>query len=313
MRKGDEIMMINHVKVQDLDLQTFNDHLNRIPLVLVLRSARLISERLNLLSAREVINRQNSKRAQSLSLVRKSTVDSSPPVGSTVNLTLPLPKNSFTSEQRIEKVTAEFMESERAYVRVSQSKPRARRSCHRPSLQDLECLLKQYIEPLRSHSSLGLPSDVIESLSQSVQSIHRFQFAFLQRLPVNQSSEVRICLLPLQVSSVDRSIDVLGFPSITGRDLHSCGEKLQTLLHLLCTSSTSESFIRPSAEQRGCKRVSLGLQSQWTTCLILRVLSDQTCSTSGQVSSVSPADAQLLEERRHESIGFLEKSEQNDA
>lgn len=50
--------------------------------------------------------------------------------------------------------------------------------------------MTQYIEPLRSTPPLGLPFDVVESLYQSVESIHRFQYALLQRLQVNQSSEV---------------------------------------------------------------------------------------------------------------------------
>lgn len=116
MRKADEVVMINNVKVQDLDLQTFNDYLNQIPLVLVLRSARLISERLNLLSTREIISKQNSKRAQS-----SPKVESISPLVSAANLALPLAKESLSLEQRIDKVTSEFMDTERAYVRVSQS------------------------------------------------------------------------------------------------------------------------------------------------------------------------------------------------
>jgi hypothetical protein len=115
MRKGDEIIMINHAKVQDLDLQTFNDYLNQIPLVLVLRSARLISERLNLLSTRDIISKQNSKRAQS-----SPKAELFSPLVSATNLVVPLvAKQSLSNEQRIDKVTSEFMDTERAYVRVS--------------------------------------------------------------------------------------------------------------------------------------------------------------------------------------------------
>ena len=51
---------------------------------------------------------------------------------------------------------------------------------------------------------MGLPFDVIESLYQSVQSIYRFQCALLQRLEVNQSSEVMICLFIFRSLSIDR-------------------------------------------------------------------------------------------------------------
>ena len=129
MRKGDEIVMINNAKVQDLNLQTFNDYLNQTPLVLVLRSARLISERLNLLSTREIISKQNSKRAQS-----SSKVEPFSPLVSTTSLALPLTKESLSLEQRIDKVTSEFMDTERAYVRVSQSIKSVDRSWNHPSL-----------------------------------------------------------------------------------------------------------------------------------------------------------------------------------
>jgi hypothetical protein len=53
----------------------------------------------------------------------------------------------------------------------------------------MQRLLERYIEPLRDDSKL-LPADVIESLFVSVNSIHRLQLTFLQRLESNIPTEI---------------------------------------------------------------------------------------------------------------------------
>jgi hypothetical protein len=53
----------------------------------------------------------------------------------------------------------------------------------------MQCLLKQYIKPLRNNSTV-LPSDVIELLNQSVKSIHQLQNTFFENLQLNLLTEV---------------------------------------------------------------------------------------------------------------------------
>ncbi len=56
-------------------------------------------------------------------------------------------------------------------------------------VQDIQYLIKQYIEPLRNNSTV-LPSDVIELFYNSVKSIHQLQMKFLENLQLNLLTEV---------------------------------------------------------------------------------------------------------------------------
>jgi len=47
VRKDDEIVIINNSIVQDLDLDTIDRYFNQIPIVLTLRSSRLVEETKN--------------------------------------------------------------------------------------------------------------------------------------------------------------------------------------------------------------------------------------------------------------------------
>ena len=115
IRKDDEIVLIQKTSVKDLDLPLFNEYLKQIPLTLVLRSARLTSERLNVLSPNELFA------AQQKTTKTKSKLDLSCSVSKMLNNT----KNEATSTtktlsnaERLEKIIGELIETEKSYVQV---------------------------------------------------------------------------------------------------------------------------------------------------------------------------------------------------
>lgn len=91
IREEDEIIMIDDLRITNIDLRSLKDHLNKVPLVLTLRSARLDTDRW----------KQKSPTENMLHRDRVST------------------GKFFTDEQRLEKVIDELIQTERSYIQVN--------------------------------------------------------------------------------------------------------------------------------------------------------------------------------------------------
>lgn len=125
MRKDDEVIIIQKSRVKDLDLQIFNEYLNQIPLMFIMRSSRLTSERLNVLSPTELIMAQN-RTQESSPTKTKPKMDFSCSVTKilTPNKQEPQPMmKTLSNAERLRKTIEELIETEKSYVHVSDTNP----------------------------------------------------------------------------------------------------------------------------------------------------------------------------------------------
>ncbi|CAF1239835.1 unnamed protein product [Adineta steineri] len=170
--KGDEIIMINNINVKDLDSTTFNRYLNQIPITLTFRSSRLneIIHTSHTIQSRKITfsTIKYTKEIDQLSSVFTKPNNESQLKTNIFNINNEQQSHNIfhSNNQQIQKIIFELIETETSYV------------------QDLQCLIDQYIEPLRNNSII-LPSDAVESLYNSVKIIHQLQTRFLDYLQSN--------------------------------------------------------------------------------------------------------------------------------
>ena len=125
---GDEIMMINNAMVRDLDLRTLHLHLNQAPIMMILRSSRLLSDKANTTSSSSGVIpvSKNSKDKHRLrSKVTKHIEEanqSRQPIAKIVETSAVQQSSAkaMSNAQRIDQVIFELIETERSYVKVSE-------------------------------------------------------------------------------------------------------------------------------------------------------------------------------------------------
>ena len=197
-------MMINNAMVKDLDLRTLHLHLNQAPMMMILRSSRILPDKANAssLSRGLIPAGKNSKekdrlRSKLTKHIEEANQSRQPTAKIVESSAVQQPTGkAMSNAQRIDQVIFELIETERSYVKVSE---RFTIASHRARLaiaqlipfQDIEQLLERYIEALRKTTNF-LPTDAIELLHNSVQSIHRLQFTFLERLQSSLCTQVFI-------------------------------------------------------------------------------------------------------------------------